>query len=479
MNESVMNESLDPVNSAVHHDAGVEPLPAPVERVITRAHRPLNWLWKRGFRFLFIIDAVALFGAMVVINVARFGTSWPTYPLSHYMVGFTAATLIHLSVGYLSGLYEREPRLGERSWLPRVSVAMGIGVAIQGLTFVLTDRYLMPRLNLLVLAVVGTLIWSGSRSVSRRLANLRRGPSRVLLVGSDREIALAKEHFDMGGPDVNDAMVVGAVADTTDLIQQVSSRGATEVLLLEPAAFETAFPEPLTSLEARGIGVHQRVGAHETLLGLRSVRQIAGLPFTRLRTHALAAHQLRLKRIFDLFLVILTAPIWVAVVALLAVYVRIRAGAPVLYRQERVGQRGKSFMVVKFRTMVPEAEAEGGAQLADRDDPRVVPGLKWMRATRADELPQLWNVVRGQMSVVGPRPERPELIAEFERRVPGYDRRHQLPPGVTGLAQVHGRYDTDPVYKLGYDLQYIVNWSLVGDLQLVLRTIWVVVARRV
>jgi FlaA1/EpsC-like NDP-sugar epimerase len=261
-------------------EIGVEPLPAPVERAITRAHRPLNWLWSRGFRFLFIIDAVALFAAMVLINLARFGTTWPTYPLSHYMVGFSIATVIHLVVGYLTGLYERDTRLGERSWLPRVGVAMGIGVAIQGLTFVLTDRYLMPRLNLLVLAVIGTVILAGSRVLSRRLANLRRGPSRVLLVGSDREIALAREHFDLGGPDVNDAIVVGAVADTANLIAEVEALGATEVLLLEPAAFETAFPEPLTSLEAREVGVHQRVGAHETLLGLKSVRQIAGLPFT-------------------------------------------------------------------------------------------------------------------------------------------------------------------------------------------------------
>jgi exopolysaccharide biosynthesis polyprenyl glycosylphosphotransferase len=456
-----------------------EPLPAPVERAITRAHRPLNWLWSRGFRFLFIIDAAALFGAMVAINLARFGTTWPTYPLSHYMVGFSIATVIHLSVGYLTGLYEREPRLGERSWLPRVGVAMGIGVAIQGLTFVLTNRYLMPRLNLLVLAVVGTVILTLSRWLSERLANRRRGPSRVLLVGSAHEIAMAKEHFEIGGPDVTDAVVVGSLATTSGLIDSVEGLDATEVLLLEPAAFETAFPEPLTSLEALGVGVHQRVGAHETLLGLRSVRQIAGLPFTRLRTHALAAHQLRLKRIFDLVLVISTAAIWVPVTAVVAIYVRIAAGAPVLYRQERVGHRGRTFNVIKFRTMIRDAEAVGGAQLADRNDPRVVPRLRWMRATRADELPQLWNVLRGQMSVVGPRPERPELIAEFERRVPGYDRRHQMPPGVTGLAQVHGRYDTDPVYKLGYDLQYIVNWSLIGDLQLVLRTIWVVLARRV
>jgi lipopolysaccharide/colanic/teichoic acid biosynthesis glycosyltransferase len=102
-----------------------------------------------------------------------------------------------------------------------------------------------------------------------------------------------------------------------------------------------------------------------------------------------------------------------------------------------------------------------------------------MRGTRADELPQLWNVLKGEMSLVGPRPERPELTAQIEQEVPGYARRNRLAPGLTGLAQVQGRYDTHADYKLGYDLQYAVNWSLVLDIQILLRTVWVVLARRV
>ena len=102
-----------------------------------------------------------------------------------------------------------------------------------------------------------------------------------------------------------------------------------------------------------------------------------------------------------------------------------------------------------------------------------------MRATRADELPQLWNVLRGDMSLVGPRPERPELITDIAREVPGYERRHELRPGLTGLAQVQGRYHTDAAFKVGHDLQYLVNWSLVLDAQIIVRTIWVVLARRV
>jgi lipopolysaccharide/colanic/teichoic acid biosynthesis glycosyltransferase len=101
-----------------------------------------------------------------------------------------------------------------------------------------------------------------------------------------------------------------------------------------------------------------------------------------------------------------------------------------------------------------------------------------VRATRLDELPQLWNVLRGEMSLVGPRPERPELTAGFEAEIPGYAQRHEVPPGVTGLAQISGRYHTDAEYKLGYDLQYLANWSPVLDLEILLRTIVVVLGRR-
>jgi lipopolysaccharide/colanic/teichoic acid biosynthesis glycosyltransferase len=332
----------------------------------------------------------------------------------------------------------------------------------------------MPRINLAAFAILASVGLTFNRKVSRALANRRRGPSRVLLVGRDEAVIVAERHFET----LEDALVVGRSARTSELFDLVHRTAATDVLLLDLSAFESAFPEPLTALDREGVGVHQRVSAKETLLGLQSVREIAGMPFTRMRTHAMASHQLRLKRVFDLAIVLATAPLWLLVTGLLAVYVRVVAGSPVIYRQTRVGLLGKHFTVYKFRTMVADAE-RAGPQLANREDGRVVRGLGWMRGTRADELPQLWNVLRGEMSLVGPRPERPELISEIERLVPGYARRHELPPGLTGFAQIHGRYDTSADHKLGYDLQYIVNWSLVLDVQILLRTIWVVLSRRV
>ena len=120
--------------------------------------------------------------------------------------------------------------------------------------------------------------------------------------------------------------------------------------------------------------------------------------------------------------------------------------------------------------MYPDAEADSGPRLSEQGDDRVEPSLRWLRSSRLDELPQLWNVLRGEMSLVGPRPERPEFTIELEQQIPGYSRRHSIKPGVTGLAQVHGRYDTDAAHKLGYDLQYLVNWSVALDTQLLLRS---------
>jgi lipopolysaccharide/colanic/teichoic acid biosynthesis glycosyltransferase len=134
--------------------------------------------------------------------------------------------------------------------------------------------------------------------------------------------------------------------------------------------------------------------------------------------------------------------------------------------------------MLKFRTMHHGAEELTGIIKAEKNDSRVIPGLQWIRKSRFDELPQFWNVAKGEMSIIGPRPERPDFTCEYESLIPGYGRRHDIPPGITGLAQVSGHYHTDPSYKLGHDLQYLVNWSPILDAQILTRTIWVVLTRR-
>jgi lipopolysaccharide/colanic/teichoic acid biosynthesis glycosyltransferase len=151
---------------------------------------------------------------------------------------------------------------------------------------------------------------------------------------------------------------------------------------------------------------------------------------------------------------------------------------PVLFRQERAGKDRRPFTMVKFRTMHLHAEEETGPVLASENDPRATWVGRYLRGSRLDELPQLWNVLRGDMSFVGPRPERPEFITRFERDIQGYAERFKVRPGLSGYAQVNGEYHTSAATKLKYDLAYIYNRSLWLDLKILSETVKVIMTRR-
>jgi lipopolysaccharide/colanic/teichoic acid biosynthesis glycosyltransferase len=442
----------------------------------------LGRLNRRGFRLLMAADvlviAVAIVTPMAVgVAVDRLRLSWPA---SYYVLGYMLALVLHFVSFYFGGLYEREQRLGSRPVLPRI-VSMSIGAMLlvaltQQFTGVRTEIRVIPLSILLFVPVLVSIGLAGNRRIARSLRDRRDGPPRVLVVGVPDDVNLAREHIDeVRGT----ARIVGTTTNIADLLELQQQTTATDVLVVTARMIDDAYPEPLSTLETRGVNVLRRISAQDTLLGLSGVREVAGLPFVVLGGSALPSSRARFKRTLELLELVVTLPIWVGGITLLGLYVLMTAGRPVFYWQRRVGRYGQLFDMVKFRTMRPDAEVAGEPVLAANDDARVVPALRWLRQTRLDELPNLWNVVRGEMSIVGPRPERPELTEQFEVVIPGYDRRHEIPPGLTGLAQVHGRYRTDPEYKLGYDLQYLVNWSPVLDLQIQLRTIWVMITRRI
>lgn len=182
----------------------------------------------------------------------------------------------------------------------------------------------------------------------------------------------------------------------------------------------------------------------------------------------------RVKRVIDIaggcLGLVLTTPLLVVC----ALWVRLMSGGPALYRQWRVGRDGWLFRLYKLRTMVNDAEQDGTPRFASSGDPRIIPGCAWMRKSHVDELPQLWNVIRGQMSLVGPRPERPEMIEDMRSSLSDIDLRTKGRPGLTGLAQVSNGYTNDlegARKKLAYDLKYLRGASLRNDLGLLFRTI--------
>jgi sugar transferase (PEP-CTERM system associated) len=188
-----------------------------------------------------------------------------------------------------------------------------------------------------------------------------------------------------------------------------------------------------------------------------------------------------MKRSIDLTLSILMAIVTIPAMILTALAIVLEDGRPVLYRQERVGENGRTFVLSKFRSMRKDAE-EGGRPIWARDgDHRITRVGRFIRKTRLDELPQLWNVIRGNMSFVGPRPERPFFVEELSRAIPFYQQRHAVKPGITGWAQVKYRYGSsleDAMEKLRYDLYYIKHLSIIFDLTIVFDTVKVVLFRK-
>jgi lipopolysaccharide/colanic/teichoic acid biosynthesis glycosyltransferase len=419
---------------------------------------------------MYLADIVVLLAVLFGSLVLRFGVDWPK-SFGTYATGFLLATAIHIVIYYFGGLYDPMMRIGARLWLPRVSMLTLVSVLIDAAASLLSDFYLMPRGNLFILLVGASMGIAFNRWLARRLQVRRYGSPRVLLVGNPDDIHLARGHLHLTEPNVH---IVGQVANLRHLAAEVERVHATDVLLLSGDTLDEIYPDPLEQLEEARVGVFQRIAPHHTLMGLRRSRQIAGMPFVALRAHTLAESSAHFKRITEMvYMLVLAVPLMLVGITV-ALYVRLVAGKHILFRQERVGRFGKTFQLVKFRTMTLDAEDDSGAVKATVDDPRVVPGMGWVRRTRMDELPQFLNVLKGEMSIVGPRPERPEFAARYEEIIPGYGRRHDIPPGITGLAQVSGNYHTDPGYKLGHDLQYLVNWSPILDVQIMLQTVWTV-----
>ncbi|MGE5417639.1 MAG: sugar transferase [Acidobacteriota bacterium] len=184
------------------------------------------------------------------------------------------------------------------------------------------------------------------------------------------------------------------------------------------------------------------------------------------------------KRLIDLVLSALGIIILLPVLLFIAIMIKLDSKGPIFYRQTRVGQHNKHFNVYKFRTMVQNAEQLSGPVLAAEDDPRITRVGRFLRNTRLDEFPQLWNVLVGDMSIVGPRPERPYFVDLIEEENPEFSYRHIVPTGITGLAQIEGRYSTLPEQKLSYDLIYAQSSSLIQDLVIMLRTLQVIFQKK-
>ena len=186
----------------------------------------------------------------------------------------------------------------------------------------------------------------------------------------------------------------------------------------------------------------------------------------------------KLKRLLDLsmvtcgFLFPLLWPLWIVVIFIIPLLIWLEDRGPIFYSQNRIGKNKKVFKVYKFRTMIPDAEKISGAVWSTKNDPRITKIGHILRKTALDEIPQLLNIIRGEMSFVGPRAERPELHNEFTKTIPEFDERLKVTPGLSGLAQIRGSYDLEPSEKIKFDIEYIEKMSLFFDVKIIIFSVF-------
>lgn len=179
------------------------------------------------------------------------------------------------------------------------------------------------------------------------------------------------------------------------------------------------------------------------------------------------------QRVLDIVLTLIGLIIGLPLILIFGILIKLEDKGPITYKQERLGKNGKKFYIYKLRSMRTDAEKHG-AQWAEQDDPRITKIGKFIRKTRIDELPQLFNILKGDMSIVGPRPERPEFTKQFNDEIPGFVNRLAIKPGLTGWAQVNGGYEISPQEKLAEDMYYIRNRSILLDIKILLKTVKVI-----
>ena len=401
--------------------------------------------------------------------------------------------LAQVAVLSVLGLYDTRAVLAPRPHAPAlVAAALLQGLLLIAVYFFRQDL-LFPRSIFVVFAGLNALLLVGWRlGCSALLGGAPR--RRVLVVGTNAsaaEVVAAIRGQQWLGLEVvgiaeggrngtrPEALAGLPVLGRREDLPTLCDRHAIDEVII---ASDTSWQDELLDAFSRTTRVRSRVSVvpspFEILIGRRETLRLHDIPLIRVMHDEPEGVTWVAKRAFDVVLAGVLSVVTLPLMLVVGLAVRLTSRGPVIYRQTRVGRAGVPFTIHKFRTMHEEAETGTGPVMAQKDDPRVTRLGRILRASRLDELPQLWNVLRGDMSFVGPRPERPEFVDDYERTIQGYAERYRVRPGLTGYAQVNGEYHTSASTKLKYDLSYIHNRSFWLDLRILSETLKVMLTRR-
>jgi exopolysaccharide biosynthesis polyprenyl glycosylphosphotransferase len=442
------------------------------------------------------VDALLVNAGFVLAFLIRFGGRLPLFNFEAYLILTPVLTVLFVAAAWVYGLYD--PERSDTAWavargaLAAVTIGTLLTAAIA--FFGSTRTAPFARSTMVIAWALDLVLLTGWRLTFLRLGKVKWPEQRVLVIGTDRaSVELAEKVAQRGRwgwkviglidecPDPRHpgpAMAGGfpVVGTVDDVVRVAGELRANRVIVASPIALRE-FVESLVLADELKVRIDVVPELYEIFIG--TVDAIVGdVPLMEISRATVPRYYAFLKRVADLLasslLLVVTSPL----LAVSALAIAFGDGFPVFFSQERVGRNLKPFRVHKLRTMIRNAEEATGPVLAGEDDARITTVGRLLRRFRIDELPQLVNIIRGDMSFVGPRPERPFFVERYLKQVPGYHERFNVKPGATGLAQVSGSYATTPERKLKYDLIYIYHQNPIMDIQIVTETLRVVLTGR-
>lgn len=434
-----------------------------------------------------LLQAIDIICLVLALTISGFITIEPDLEVFKDYTGASLFTIffymlfLYILDAYNMGMEDFRDTAG------RVLIACILGIISSATASYAFDHWRFDRTTLLLLFSLSFILCLGWRWLYYKNADKITHPLRVLLVGADRS-GKVRTLLAEGLPKAEIVGYVGEPAEDAGPEQRLGASfmaleaakktRATMIVLLPDAPLDDEIAHDLLEAKLRGVMVVDIRSFYEHVVQRLPLSQINDEWLLQAEGFSLNTRGSlrRLKRALDVMLSLSLLIPGLPVMLLAALIVRLESPGPVIYRQERVGLHEKEFTVYKFRSMRQDAE-KNGAVWAAKNDARVTRFGKIMRKTRIDELPQLWNVLKGDMSFIGPRPERMEFVRELKKTIPYYSMRHTVKPGLTGWAQVsypYGASEEDARKKLEYDLYYIKNLSLLLDLRILFKTLGVV-----
>jgi sugar transferase (PEP-CTERM system associated) len=399
---------------------------------------------------------------------------------------------------YFQDLYT-DLRIRSRIFLfQQVMMAIGLAFIIQAMSTYVNPTLILPRWVMIYASALILVLLPAWRVLFLRIVLTSLHAPAMLLLGSSPVLAeiskRMQERIEMGyrvvgylddgasgdgpPPDMGAVPCLGKISD----LRAVVAAQNPERIVVGMAERRARLPVyDLLDLRLSGIHVEEAAALYESCFGRVSTRDLRPSQLVFSSELGPSPNSVAIQQIYSFLVALIGGIVALPLMLLAALLVRLTSKGPVLYRQTRVGLNGKHISVLKFRSMFVDAEARTGAVWASKNDPRITGIGKYLRKFRIDELPQFWNVLRGDMSFVGPRPERPEFVQALSEKIPFYRQRHCVKPGLTGWAQINHKYgDTieDTITKLEYDLYYIKHISVSLDMYIILNTLKTVLLGR-